>query len=92
MLLQKFDKLDFDIYFVVLYLEDTSVFEKRIKRDKHQYQAFNVESSIKQQNEYLKLADEVEKTTKNINVIRFNGDNSDTFKKQIDDIFGHLFK
>ncbi len=92
MLLSKFDKLDFDIYLVILYLEDTSVFEKRIKRDKHQYQSFNVESSIKQQNEYLKLADEVEKTAKNIKVIRFNGDNSDTFTKQIDDTFGHLFK
>lgn len=91
-LLSKLDSLNFDIYLVVLYLEDTKVFEKRIKRDKHQYQAFNVESSIKQQNEYLKLADEVEKYTNNIKVIRFNGDNSDTFTKQIDEQFGHLFK
>ena len=92
MLLQKFDNLNFNIYLVVLYLGDTSVFEKRIKRDKHEYQAFNAQSSIKQQNEYLKLADEVEKSTKNIKVIRFNSDNSDTFTKQIDDTFGHLFK
>ena len=92
MLLEKLDNLDFNIYLVVLYLEDTSVFEKRIKRDKHQYQAFNVESSIKQQNEYLKLADEVEKDAKNIKVIRFNADNNETFTKQIDEQFGYLFK
>ena len=91
-LLEKLDNLDFNIYLVVLYLKDTSVFEKRIKRDKHQYQAFNVESSIKQQNEYLKLADEVEKDTKNIKVIRFNADNNETFTKQIDEQFGYLFK
>lgn len=92
MLLKKLDNLDFDIYLVVLYLEDTSVFEKRIKRDKHQYQAFNVESSIKQQKEYLKLADEVKKDSKNIKVIKFNADNSETFTKQIDEQFGFLFK
>ena len=91
-LLNKLDNLNFNIYLVILYLEDTTVFEKRIKRDKHQYQAFDVQSSINQQNEYLKLADEVEKETKNIKVIRFNGDNSDTFKNQIDEQFGELFK
>lgn len=92
MLLSKLDSLDFDIYLVVLYLENTDVFEKRIKRDKHEYQAFNVQSSINQQNEYLKLADEVESNTKNIKVIRFNSDNSETFTKQIDEQFGNLFK
>ena len=92
MLLSKLDKLDFDIYLVVLYLGNTDVFEKRIKRDKHEYQSFNVESSINQQNEYLKLADEVEKNAKNIKVIRFNSDNSETFTKQIDEQFGNLFK
>ena len=91
-LLNKLDSLNFNIYLVILYLKDTKVFEERIKRDKHQYQAFDVQSSINQQNEYLKLADEVEKETKNIKVIRFNGDNSNTFKSQIDEQFGELFK
>ena len=36
MLLEKLDNLNFNIYLVVLYLQDTSVFEKRIKRDKQQ--------------------------------------------------------
>ena len=51
---------------VVLYLKDENEFARRLKRDKHEYQEFNVESSVRQQNEYLKLADEVEKETKKI--------------------------
>ena len=70
--LNKLDSLDFDIYLIVLYLKDTSEYERRIKRDKHQYQKFEVESSIKQQEEYLKMADEIEQISKNIKVVRFN--------------------
>ncbi len=91
-LLKKLDTLDFEIYFVVLYLEDTSEYERRIKRDKHEYQKFNVESSIKQQQEYLKLADEIENQTQNIKVIKFNTDDNENYKKKIDDQFGYLFK
>ena len=51
-----------------------------------------MESSIKQQEEYLKLADEIEKTTKNIKVIRFNNETCENNKKKIDEQFGFLFK
>lgn len=91
-LLNKLDSLNFEIYFVVLYLEDTFEFEKRIKRDKYEYQKFDVESSIKQQQEYLKLADEIEEQTKNIKVIKFNTDNDGAYKEKIDKQFGYLFK
>lgn len=91
-LLTKLDSLNFEIYFVVLYLEDTTEFERRIKRDKHEYQKFDVESSIKQQEEYLKLADEIEEKTKNIKVIKFNTDNNGDYKEKIDQQFGYLFK
>lgn len=91
-LLNKLDNLNFDIYFVVLYLKDTSEYEKRIQRDKGVYQKFSVESSIRQQEEYLKLADEVEKQTKKIKVIRFNTDNNKAYKEKIDKQFGYLFK
>lgn len=91
-LLKKLDTLNFEIYFVVLYLKDTSEFEKRIKRDKHEYQKFDVQSSIKQQEEYLKLADEIKKTTKNIKVIKFNTDDSINFQDKIDEKFGYLYK
>lgn len=90
--LNKLDSLDFDIYLIVLYLKDTSEYERRIKRDKHQYQKFEVESSIKQQEEYLKMADEVEEKVKNINVVRFNyngahEDNKDRINEELSFLF-----
>ena len=91
-LLKKLDSLNYDIYFVVLYLEDTSKYMKRIQRDKHEYQKFNVESSIEQQNAYLNLADEVERETKNIKVIKFENGNTENEKEKIDEKFGFLFK
>lgn len=94
-LLNKLDNLKnidgYDVFLVVLYLKDEKKYEKRIKRDKHQYQKFEVESSIKQQNEYLKLADEVEKQTKNIKVIRFENDNQEIFNENMNKYFGNLF-
>lgn len=90
-LLNELDKLNFDIYFVALYLKDTTEYEKRIKRNKHEYQKFEVESSIKQQEAYLKLADEIERETKNIKVIKFNNDSTENSEEKINEIFGYLF-
>ena len=91
-LLQNLDNLDFEIYLVVLYLENTNEYTARIKRNKHQYQEFDVENSVNQQNEYLKLADEVEKNTNNIKVIRFNSTSEEDFQKKIKRQLGHLFE
>lgn len=90
-LLAKLDTLNFEIYFVVLYLEDTSKFEQRIKRDKCEYQKFEVESSIRQQEEYLKLADEIAKEAKNIKVLKINTDKDGAYKESIKENFGYLF-
>lgn len=72
-LVQKLNALDFNIYYVVLYLNDTSIYEKRLKRQHHQYQAFSIESSVNQQNTYLKLADNLKAA--NINVLKIATDN-----------------
>lgn len=72
-LVQKLNALDFNIYYVVLYLNDTSIYEKRLKRQHHQYQAFSIESSVNQQNTYLKLADNL--NAANINVLKIATDN-----------------
>lgn len=72
-LVQKLNALDFNIYYVVLYLNDTSIYEKRLKRQHHQYQAFSIESSVNQQNTYLKLADNLKEA--NINVLKIATDN-----------------
>lgn len=91
-LLKTLDNIDADIYLIVLYLKDENEFARRLKRDKHEYQEFNVESSVRQQNEYLKLADEVEKETKNIKVIRYNTDNEGKYEDKMDKNFGFLFE
>lgn len=90
-LLKRLDNIDANIYLVILYLEEEDAFRERLKRDKHEYQKFEVESSVIQQREYLKLADEVEKQTKNIKVIRFKTDNDGLFEERMDKYFGHLF-
>ena len=90
-LLKKLDLLDFDIYFIVLYLEDTNTYKKRLCRDKHQYQKFDIESSIKQQEEYLKIADEVERDTKNIKVIKIAYDEIPNREEMINEKIGFLF-
>lgn len=95
-LLSKLDSMKnadkYDIYLVMAYLQDESLYEARIKRDKHQYQKFDSESSILQQREYLKMADEVEKQTKNIKVIRFANDTEEMFKENVQKYFGKYFK
>ena len=55
MLLHRLDNLKnldkYNVFLVVLYLDDEEKYNERIKRDKHQYQKFEIESSIKQQRE-----------------------------------------
>ena len=90
-LLEKLDNIkNAEIYLIVLYLENEQEYVKRIKRDKHQYQKFSLENSMNQQNEYLKLADEVKEKTKNINVIKFASDNQKQSEIKLKEIFGDL--
>ena len=71
-LVRKLSELDFNIYFVVLYLKDTNIYETRLKRQHHQYQSFSVDNSVKQQELYLKLIDDIE--YKNINKLKIATD------------------
>lgn len=76
-LLEKFSKLDFDIYYITLYLKDTNLFNKRLIRDDKaitEYAKFNIESSKNQQIEYLKLADEISSKYPNIKVFKVSND------------------
>lgn len=93
-LLERLDNLSnldkYDIYFVALYLEDEKLYEQRIKRDKHEYQKFEVQSSIDQQNAYLKMADEIEKECKNIKVLRFENSTEEVASKNVEKYFSDL--
>ena len=74
-LLDKLAKMDFDIYYITLYLSNEKEFAKRLDRvgkTKVKYTEFNTESSVNQQNEYLKLADEIKEKYKNIHVVNID--------------------
>ena len=68
-LLDRFLKLNYEIYFINLYLEDTSIYEKRLKREHHNYQAFSVESSIDQQNVYKEIGEKLKQNGVNVCVL-----------------------
>lgn len=75
-LLEQFSKLDFDIYYITLYLKDESLFEARLKRDgkvEPSYAKFSAQSSINQQRVYLQMSDEIKEKYSNIHV--YNIDN-----------------
>ena len=92
-LLSQLNNMDLEIYLVILYLEDENLYKERLaSRDKFEYQKFDIENSINQQREYLKLADEVEKQATNINVVRFANDTQEKFESKVKELFEHLFK
>lgn len=91
-LLEKLNTLDFEIHYITLYLEKEETFEQRLQREGKgvtAYAKYKPESSISQQREYLKLAEEVNKQCKNIKVslIENSGDFEET-KKKIEKVLG----
>ncbi len=89
-LLKKFNDLDFDIYFITLYLENTDLYLKRLMRsDKAipEYAKFTAQSSINQQNAYLQMADEISKSCPNIKVFKVSNDQDEqSIKSKIKEI------
>ena len=84
-LLKKLSELDFNIYFVVLYLKDTSIYEKRLIRQHHQYQSFSIENSTNQQEAYLNIINNIK--YKSINKIKIPTDDfNKAYKKLINSI------
>ena len=76
-LLEDFSKLDFDIYYITLYLRDESLYNERLNREgKAAFQGskFEAENSIKQQRVYLEMAEEIREKYPNINVINIAND------------------
>ena len=74
--LERLASFDFDTYYITLYLKDEDEFEKRLARDDKgvtKYAKFSKESSVKQQNAYLAMAEEVkEKVGDRIKVINID--------------------
>ena len=92
-LLEDFSKLDFEIFYITLYLKDTSQYEKRLSREGKaniDYSKFDVKNSIEQQNTYLKMADEIKEKYPNIKTININTDQDlDKTKKLLKEFIGY---
>lgn len=76
-LLERFSKLDFEIYYITLYLEATENYTKRLQRDGKatvDYAKFGAESSIEQQKAYLEMMDEIAEKYPNIKTIKIPTD------------------
>ncbi len=85
-LLEMLGNLSYDIYYISLYLKDTSVYEIRLKRNHHNYQNFSLENSVNQQNTYKSLIQDIRKL-KNTKIYEIATDNFDEAYKKINKIF-----
>lgn len=86
-LVEKLVNLDFDIYYITLFLSDESKFEERLNRDGKagpDYAKYKSENSIKQQKVYLEMADELKEKCTNIKIINIDTNRDlDIIKKEI---------
>lgn len=76
-LLERFSKLDFEIYYITLYLENDKLYEERLARSGKATFAnsqFGVENSQNQQKVYLEMSKEIKEKYPNINVIDIKSD------------------
>ena len=76
-LLEDFASLDFEIYYITLYLEDESKYAERLNREgKAVFKGseFASSNSINQQKVYLQMADEIKEKYPNINVCNIKND------------------
>ena len=91
-LLERFSKLDFEIYYITLYIEDENLYNERLQRDSKatfKNSAFGVENSINQQRVYLEMAKEIKEKYPNINVINIKSDRPlEEVKKEIREKIG----
>ena len=66
--------LNYDIYLFLLYIEDISLYRERLNREfHHNYQAFSIDNSKEQQNQYLQLYTELKDS--NIHIVPLAMDN-----------------
>ncbi len=84
-LLTEFYKLNYNIYFVVLYLNDETLYKRRLKRVHHNYKEFSLKSSVDQQKTYLELADNIDKNKAKVIKVAMD-DYEDGYNKIINNI------
>ena len=91
-LLDKFSKLDFDIYYITLYLKDVDQYNKRLNREgKAVFKTSNffADNSNQQEEVYLEMSDEIKNKYPNIHVHNIaNDDPLDEVKDNLKKIIG----
>lgn len=92
-LLEDFSKLDFEIYYITLYLEDEEIYNTRLDRkDKATFKnsKFEAENSINQQKVYLEMAEEIKEKYPNIKVKNIANDRDfEETKKELKEFIGY---
>lgn len=76
-LLERFSKLDFEIYYITLYLKDENLYNERLGReDKAIFKGseFKAQNSISQQRVYLEMAEEIKEKYPEIKVFNIAND------------------
>lgn len=76
-LLDNFSNLDYDIYYITLYLNNKNFYKERLFRTGKavfQNSSFSVENSINQQKVYLEMADEIKRKYPKIKVVNIAND------------------
>ncbi len=75
-LLEELANMDFDIYYITLFLSDDNEYERRLGREgkgnekaKVSYAKFDKTSSVNQQKAYLKMADQIKQAYPKIHVV-----------------------
>lgn len=71
-LVNRLNVANYDIYFVLLQLKNTDLFEQRLFRDSKgtpEYAKYSANASIEQQNMYIEMAKELKEIAPNIHVI-----------------------
>ena len=92
-LLEDFSKLDFEIYYITLYLKDVEKYNTRLDRkDKATFKnsKFEAENSINQQKVYLEMAEDIKKKYPNIKVANISNDRDfEETKKELRNFIGY---
>ena len=91
-LLEQFSKLDFEIYYITLFLKDENLYSARLNRkDKAvtKYAEFEAKKSIMQQKVYLEMSDEIENKYPNIHCLKIeNSKDLELTKQELKDKIG----
>lgn len=92
-LLEKFSKLDFEIYYITLYLENTEIYNQRLQRGEKAdvaYAKFGAQKSIEQQKVYLEMAEEIKEKYPNIKTVKIATDKDfEIIKNKVREFIGY---